>query len=440
MEVARQPAVSRPSTPGRALSRVAAIAGREYGLFCIGAGAVAVHVLDDSFLQPGPGTSAGDHLVSGLVPVAVLALIAGVYSRFRAGLRGAIALIVGFLGAVGGATEAGYYTVTLGPARDDYTGLLMIAAGLLLLGLGVVTLWKSRRRAGSLARRSLRRALIATGSAVLAYQLASIAYAYGFTHAARAVVPEARLGTTYQDVTFTTSDGLKLAGWYIPSRNGAAVIAFPGRKGPQKHARMLARHGYGVLLFDRRGEGASEGDPEALGWVGDRDVNAAIAFLAGRPEVDRNRIGGIGLSTGGEVLLQTAARSTALKAVVSEGAGIRSIREERDLPTAMKWALAPQWSVSTATYAVFSNHAPPPNLKDLVGRIAPRPVFLIYAREGQGGEQELNPGFYAAARQPKTLWGIAGSAHTGGISARPREYERRVLQFFQQALLREDAR
>jgi len=421
------------------VSRVAAVARREYGLFCIGVGAIALHILDDSFFQPEPGTSAGDHFVSGLVPIAVLVLIAAVYPVLRARLRGAIALTVGFLGAVGGATEAGYYTVTLGPARDDYTGLLMIAAGLLLLGLGVVTLWRTRRRTGSVARRSLRRGLIGFGSAILAYHLASIAYAYGFTHAARAVVPEARLGTTYQDVTFRTSDGLELAGWYVPSRNGAAVIAFPGRKGPQRHARMLARHGYGVLLFDRRGEGASEGDPEALGWVGDRDVNAAIAFLARRPEVDRDRIGGIGLSTGGEVLLQSAAHSTALKAVVSEGAGIRSIREERDLPSAMKWALAPQWSVSTVAYAIFSNHPPPPNLKNLVGRIAPRAVFLIYAREGQGGEQELNPGFYAAARQPKTLWGITGSAHTGGISAWPREYERRVVRFFDRALLREDA-
>ena len=31
---------------------------------------------------------------------------------------------------------------------------------------------------------------------------------------------------------------------------------------------MLARHGYGVLLFDRRGEGRSEGEPNAWGWGG----------------------------------------------------------------------------------------------------------------------------------------------------------------------------
>ena len=44
---------------------------------------------------------------------------------------------------------------------------------------------------------------------------------------------------------------------------------------------MLARHGYGVLLFDRRGEGRSDGDPNAWGWGGDRDVKAAAAWLAG---------------------------------------------------------------------------------------------------------------------------------------------------------------
>ena len=110
-----------------------------------------------------------------------------------------------------------------------------------------------------------------------------LVYSYGTTHLGRAVVPEANLGTAYEDVKLTTSDGLELEGWYIHSKNGAAVIAFPGRKGPQKPARILARHGYGVLLFDRRGEGNSEGDPNAFGWGGDKDIHAAIEFLEATP-------------------------------------------------------------------------------------------------------------------------------------------------------------
>ena len=83
----------------------------------------------------------------------------------------------------------------------------------------------------------------------------------------------------YEDVQFTTSDGYLLKGWYVPSRNRAAVISFPGRSGTRLQARMLARHGYGVLLFDRRGEGESEGDWNVFGWQGERDLHAAVAFL-----------------------------------------------------------------------------------------------------------------------------------------------------------------
>jgi alpha-beta hydrolase superfamily lysophospholipase len=59
---------------------------------------------------------------------------------------------------------------------------------------------------------------------------------------------------------------------------------------------MLAAHGYGVLVFDPRGHGASEGDPNVFGWSGEEDVRSAIRFLQARPDVDPARIGGLGLS------------------------------------------------------------------------------------------------------------------------------------------------
>ena len=74
---------------------------------------------------------------------------------------------------------------------------------------------------------------------------------------------------------------------------------------------MLVEHGYGVLLFDRRGEGASEGAGNMFGWGGERDIFAAIDFLESRPDVDPDRIGGLGLSVGGELMLQAAAAGRA---------------------------------------------------------------------------------------------------------------------------------
>ena len=408
---------------------------REAAIFTLGITVIAVHVLDDNFVQPQPGTSAGDHLVSGLVPLAVLGCAVWAYPRLRGGRRGAIALIFGVAGIVAG-VEALHYTRELGPSGDDFTGLLAIPAGLLLLGLGAVTLWRTRRTDGSLWWRYLRRGLFGVAAAFFALLvLVPIGLGYITTHVGRAVVPPNKLQVAYEDVKFPTSDGLELEGWYVPSRNGAAVIAFPGRSGPQKQTRMLARHGYGVLLFDRRGEGKSDGDPNSWGWGGGKDIEAAIAFLQRRSDVDPGRIGGIGLSVGGELMLETAAGTDELGAVASEGAGARTMSEDldQDMPAAEKVTGFPLTALKTASIAVFANQMPPTNLKKLVPRIAPTPLLLIAAPNSPHGE-ELNRGYYRAAREPKTVWEIPESKHTGGLTARPEEYERRVTAFFDRAL------
>jgi hypothetical protein len=399
-------------------------------------GVVALHVVDDSFLQPQPGTSASDHIVSGLVPTAVLVLTAWAYPRMRAGLRACLALFLGGFGIVTG-VEGVYYTLKGGPSGDDFTGLLALAAGVVLVGVGFVTLWRSRKRGGGRPWRYGRRALLAVGGLVVAYTVLFPFYlSYVVTHVARGFVPEPELGAAYDEVSFTTSDGLELRGWYIPSKNRAAVIAFPGRKGSQRPARMLARNGYGVLLFDRRGEGESDGDPNIFGWGGEKDVEAAVEFLRARPDVDDDRIGGIGLSVGGEMMIEAAAESDGLKALVSEGAGIRSIRESlavSDTRKRIEGSLV--HAVVTPAVALFSDSLPPPSLEDLTGRIGPRPLFLVYAVPGQGGEAELTEDYYDAAREPKEIWLVAGAGHTGGIEAQPEEYERRVVGFFDDALL-----
>ena len=272
----------------------------------------------------------------------------------------------------------------------------------------------------------------ATGVAVTVFVVAPLSAGYLFTHLGRATVPEANLGAGHEEVSFTTSDGLELAGWYVPSKNGAAVIAFPGRNGPQAHTRMLARHGYGVLLFDRRGQGESEGDPHAFGWEGEKDIRAAIAFLQRRADVDPERIGGLGLSVGGELMLHAAAKTDALKAVVSEGAGSRSIGEFRRMPDASVVQHGYETMI-TAGLTLFSNSPPPPLMQDIVGRIAPRPVFIIWAPHGVDTEA-LNRTYFKAAAGPKTLWTIPEAEHVGGLAARPQEYERRVIAFFDNAL------
>ncbi|MGZ8783349.1 MAG: alpha/beta hydrolase [Gaiellaceae bacterium] len=395
---------------------------------------VALHVVDDSFLQPEPGTSAADHLAGGLVPLALLAAVGYAYPRLRAGTRAAIALVTGLLSVTIGAASGLYSTLATGASGDDFTGILALLAGVALVGVGVVTLWRSRR-GGTLRRRIVRRSLLGLAGAFVAYGIiAPIGFGYVITHVLRPTVPAADLRTAYEDVSFQTSDGLRLQGWYIPSRNGAAVIAFPGRSGPQKHARMLAAHGYGVLLFDRRGEGESDGDSNLFGWGGARDIDAAVEFLQRRPDVEAGRIGGIGLSVGGELMLEAAAANPDLAAVVSEGAGTRAFSDSmQDVDGVEKWISAPGQAILTASVAVFASTLPPKQLVELVPRIT-QPLFLIWAPNG-GNVETMNPEYYRLAAGPKQIWSIPDAKHVLGITARPQEYERRVVGFFDDALL-----
>ena len=198
---------------------------------------------------------------------------------------------------------------------------------------------------------------------------------------------------------------------------------------------MIARNGYGVLLLDPRGQGRSDGDN--VRWAGDLDLIAAAEYLQSRPDVDDDRVAGFGSSVGGEILLEAAAQSDAFAAVVSEGAGLR-IGEGADLLTGVGRLMTPAFTILTGAVTVFSNHGPPPPLADRIGEIAPRPVFLIYAAPGMGGEAERQPGYYAAAGEPKQMWKVPGASHTGGIDAQPREFERRVIDFLDRALPADD--
>jgi hypothetical protein len=405
-------------------------------LFRIAAGVMALHVADDNFLQPNDGTSALDHLAGGLIPIALLVLAAWAYPRLRGSRQAAIALLLAPFGVVGG-VEALHYAREVGASGDDFTGFASAAAGVVLLGLGAVTAWTTRRTHGSVPRRAGRRAAGALGFAVvLGVLVFPMVLGYAFTHVARAPV-DVDLGPTAIDAKLRTSDGLDLDATYVPSGNGASVIVFPGRKTSQKHARMLMRHGYGVLIMDRRGEGTSDGDPNAFGWGGEKDISAGVDYLKARPDVRDDRIGGLGLSVGGELMIEHAAEHHGdLRAVVSEGAGTRQVSETAGMPDPNPLHLAVQ-GVLTASTGVFSSTSPPPVLRDVVDDVTPTPLFLVYAEDGpEGIEKKENRAYFRKASSPKRLWGVPTGGHMDGIDSEPRDYQLKITGFFDRSLLR----
>src|SRR3712207_5361329 len=161
------PCIRKRSTPPAPTA--SRFAGLEQRVFLMATVAVMLHVADDNYFQPEPGVSPGDHLVSGLVPLGLLGLAAAAYFRIRAGARAVLAIVVGLMGVVVGLVEAGYYTVTVGPSGDDYTGFVAGIAGLALVALGFAVLWRSRKPEPSRRRCYVRRAVIGlVGLAVIA--------------------------------------------------------------------------------------------------------------------------------------------------------------------------------------------------------------------------------------------------------------------------------
>ena len=175
--------------------------------------------------------------------------------------------------------------------------------------------------------------------------------------------------------------------------------------------------------------------PNSWGWGGEADIKAAVAYLQRRPDVDPDRIGGIGLSVGGEMMIEAAAETDELAAIVSDGAGARSTAEDMDQDDSAlgKYTLGALMSVAkTAAVAVSSNQAPPANLKDLAADVE-QPMLLIAAPNAPTGET-LNRGYAKAAGESATLWEIPEADHMGGQESRPEEYERRVVGFFDEHL------
>jgi uncharacterized protein len=130
-------------------------------------------------------------------------------------------------------------------------------------------------------------------------------------------------------------------------------------------------------------------------------------------------------------MLEEAAENEELKAVVSEGAGIRSVREAVHVDGAEKVVVTWAFGLVTAGTAVWTSNLPPADLDELSAKIR-QPVLFIHATPGQGGEK-LTERYYEAAKGPKEYWAAPGG-HTGAIDAAPGEYERRVVSFFDRTI------
>lgn len=249
----------------------------------------------------------------------------------------------------------------------------------------------------------------------------------------------ANMGFNYEEITLTTKDNFSLYGWYIPSRNGAAVILLHGYGGNRLEmlgrAGLLAAHGYGVLLYDERASGESEGDLRSYGWLDVGDVPSAIDFLVLQAGVGSQRIGILGFSIGGQIALRTAAKSPSLQAVVAEEPGFATYEDiPRFSGLGDRWIGMGYWFSFKGLEWRLGVPAPAGVVESLPG-IPPRPVLFVASGSCDEASCLIVRHFYDLAGDPKIWWNVPEAGHGQIPFLRPQEYEDRIVDFFDAALL-----
>ena len=286
---------------------------------------------------------------------------------------------------------------------------------------------------------------ILLGIALLVVALSFI-LVYANTHPPRYPlhIPPSRFQADYEDLSFTTDDGIVLRGWLVkPAGSGGprpAVIICHGLGANKSDftdlAVSLSRRGYLVLTFDFRAHGESGGGSSSLGLREQMDVAAALACLRSRTDADPQRIGIYGFSLGGATALLAAARSGGFRAVVSDSA-FTSLRDQARTAITGFYHLPafPFLPLTTLGYRLwFFASVDDVDPERAIVNLSPVPVLII---AGEGDDLiplENGKRLYAAAREPKELWIVPNAAHGGTMAAEGTEYERTVGAFFDRAL------
>lgn len=240
-------------------------------------------------------------------------------------------------------------------------------------------------------------------------------------------------GTAYQEISLRTSDGLTLSAWFTPAENGVIILAahgYAGHRSAPLHA-MLAEKGYGVISWDARAHGLSEGTFTSVGYYEYLDVEAALTYALQQENVQH--IGAIGQSMGGATLIMAAAKLPEIEAVVADSA-FPSLDDmvSRVVPFApmrpfMQYFAAQEFGIPIANIRPM----------DSIPLLSPRPVFLIQGLDDQVVPPDAAERLYNNAEEPKQIWTQAGVDHVEMMVAYPAKYQQEVTDFFATYLLEE---
>ena len=248
----------------------------------------------------------------------------------------------------------------------------------------------------------------------------------------------ADFGLTYEEIQVTTSDNMVLNGWYMASQNSALIIMQHGykwnRAGHLEEAAMFVNAGYGVLISSVRAHDVNPGEKITFGAEEMKDLEAWTQFVGTLLDIDQNKIGMLGDSLGGSMVIQYAARNKNINAVVAHSAFSSlqdtietSIRHYTGLPPFPFAPMIKFWAELDLGISIDAIDA-----KKWIPEISPRPVLLIHSLDDEVISGESGQLLFDAALEPKQLWLEEGIDHADFDIALPDEFESRVVGFFNQ--------
>ena len=235
----------------------------------------------------------------------------------------------------------------------------------------------------------------------------------------------------FQQLDLVTEDGIRLSAWYTPPRKGAVILLAHGYgdNRPEWVHALLAKKGYGVLSWDARAHGESDGEISTIGYLEVLDVKAALDYALAQSDVAH--VGAWGGSMGGATLIRAAADFPEIEAVFIDSS-FASLDDEFDflVPYPLINPLA-KFLAQTQT-GINLNEINPMND---IAKISPRPVYIVHSLRDSVAPPDAGEKLFNAAHEPRFLWVEEDAAHLSIHLVNERRYQRRLIGFFDEWLL-----
>jgi fermentation-respiration switch protein FrsA (DUF1100 family) len=223
------------------------------------------------------------------------------------------------------------------------------------------------------------------------------------------------VGFAFEDLKLASTKDVDIEGWYVPGTDTQPVVLLcHGNGGNMSHRldklKLLRQAGAGVMMFDYRGYGRSEGTPTEANTYADGE--AAYAWLRAHGVPD-SRIVLYGESLGAGVAVELATRHPAASGLVVDSGFTSTL--------AMGKKIFPHLPVSWLVRYRYDNLSKIPKVKS--------PLLVLHSPQDDIVPYAMGRALFDAAPQPKTFAEMRGSHNDGFLKSAP-EYVAALKAFF----------